>query len=208
VNEARGMLDKALPHGHDHMVRRLEAFSDIVIAFSLSELAFSLHVPSSASDLLTHPNGYLAFAASFAVVCSIWWLHNRLFAHFFVADTLSIVLNFALLAAIVMVTFALQLFFRFEGEPIVAAAYAFSLGLMYGLIAILYAKGLRDERITVSDELRREATRRSRRLGVVAVVLLGSLFAYRLGSQTMEYCWLAMLPAIAALRIAERNRTA
>jgi uncharacterized membrane protein len=201
------MPDRALPLGHEHTLRRLEAFSDIVIAFALSELAFSLQVPASASALLAHPGHYAAFAASFGVICSSWWLHNRLFAYLFVADAIGILLNFILLAAIVMVGFALQLFFRFENEPIVAATYACSLALMYGLIAVLYAKGLRDERLTVDPEIRREATRRARRLGIVAVILFLSLFAYRWGSQTMELTWLALIPAVGALRIVERTRT-
>jgi uncharacterized membrane protein len=190
------------------MLRRLEAFSDIVIAFSLSELAFSLQIPTSASAVFAHPDRYVAFAASFGVICSIWWLHNRLFAYFFVPDAVSIVLNFLLLASIVMVGFALQLFFRFEEEPIATATYACSLGLLYGLIALLYAKGLRDERITAGADLRREATSRARRCAIVAVVFFVSLFAYRWGSQTMELCWLSLIPAIAVLRLAERRQAA
>ena len=190
------------------MLRRLEAFSDIVIAFSLSELAFSLQVPSSASAVFAHPDRYAAFAASFGVICSIWWLHNRLFAYFFVPDAVSIVLNFLLLASIVMVGFALQLFFRFEEGPIATATYACSLGLLYGLIAVLYAKGLRDARLTVDAELRREAVSRARRCAIVAVVFLLSLFAYRLGSQTIELCWLSLIPAVGVLRLTERRRAA
>jgi uncharacterized membrane protein len=207
MDERRRMRDTALPPGHEHMLRRLEAFSDIVIAFSLSELAFSLQVPASASEIFAHPARYLAFVASFGVICSIWWLHNRLFAYFFVADATGIVLNFVLLAAIVMVGFALQLFFRFEDEPIAVASYAFSLGLLYGLIAVLYAKGLRDPRLTVDAEIRREAVSRARRCAVVSVVFLGSLVAYRWGSEAMELCWLAFIPAIGALRFAQRRQT-
>jgi len=190
------------------MLHRLEAFSDIVIAFSLSELAFSLQVPNSASALFVHPDRYVAFAASFGVICSIWWLHNRLFAYFFVPDAVSIVLNFLLLASIVMVGFALQLFFRFEADPIATATYACSLGLLYGLIALLYAKGLRDTRLTVGADLRREAVSRGRRCAIVAVVFFLSILAYRLGSQARELCWLAFIPAVGALRIAERRRAA
>jgi uncharacterized membrane protein len=54
-----------------------------------------VQVPASASGLFLHANAYLAFAASFGVICSIWWLHNRLFAYFFVPDAVSIVINFA-----------------------------------------------------------------------------------------------------------------
>lgn len=199
------MRETALPIGHEHMLRRLEAFSDIVIAFSLSELAFSLQIPTSAGAVFEHPGRYLAFAVSFGVICSIWWLHNRLFAYFFVADGVGIVLNFLLLAAIVMVGFALQLFFRFEDEPIAVASYAFSLGLLYGLIAILYAKGFRDPRLTVEAEIRREAVGRARRCAIVSVVFLGSLFAYRWGSEAIEICWMAFIPAIGVLRLVQRR---
>lgn len=189
------------------MLRRLEAFSDIVIAFSLSGLAFNLQLPSSANGLFAHPDKYVAFIASFGVICSIWWLHNRLFAYFFVPDAAGIVLNFLLLASIVMVGFALQLFFRFEEEPIATATYASSLGLLYGLIALLYVKGLRDTRLTVEAQLRREAERRARRCAVAAAVFFVSLFAFRWGSQTMELCWLAFVPAVGVLQLAERRKS-
>jgi hypothetical protein len=38
-----------------HTVRRLETFSDIVIAFTLSGLAFSLRLPARSQDLVAHP---------------------------------------------------------------------------------------------------------------------------------------------------------
>lgn len=83
----------------EHILHRLEAFSDIVIALTLSGLAFYLQLPKSVHDVVSHPAPYIAFLASFAIVCSIWWMHNRLFAYFFYADALSIVLNFMLLAS-------------------------------------------------------------------------------------------------------------
>src|ERR1700694_708570 len=93
----------------DHTLRRLEAFSDIVIAFSLSQLAFTLQVPRDSNTLLAHPIHFVAFLGSFALVCAFWWLHHQLFARYFVLDPVSVVLNFAFLACTVLVVYSQQL---------------------------------------------------------------------------------------------------
>lgn len=87
----------------DRTVPRLEAFSDIVIGFSLAQLGASL-APNKGSSL--DPTGLLTFFASFTIVCSLWFFHHRLFQNFFVPKTLPIVLNFLWLAVVVLLVFA------------------------------------------------------------------------------------------------------
>lgn len=87
---------------HEHTVRRLEAFSDIVIGFSLAQLGASLQFTKA---MTLDMRGVLAFVASFAIVCSLWYFHHRLFASYFVPKTLPIVLNFIWLAVVVLLVF-------------------------------------------------------------------------------------------------------
>jgi uncharacterized membrane protein len=192
----------------EHIIHRLEAFSDIVIALTLSGLAFYLQLPRSVQDAVSHPAPYIAFLASFAIVCSVWWMHNRLFAYFFYADSLSIALNFMLLASVVMLGVALQMFFKFVDEAQSVVVYAACLALVFGLMSALFAKGLGDRRIVQPPQIRREGLGRARRCGIVSVIMLASLAALPFGAQAVEYCWLAALPLVTLTRLMERREAA
>jgi len=179
-----------------------------VIGLTLSGLAFYLQVPKSVQEAVAHPAPYIAFLASFAIICSIWWMHNRLFAYFFYADALSIVLNFMLLASVVLLGVALQIFFKFADGAQSVVIYAACLGLVFGLMSVLFAKGLKDKRIVQPAEIRREGLGRARRCGIVGVVMVASLAALPYGAQTVEYCWLAALPLVTLTRMMERREAA
>jgi len=155
----------------DETRHRLEAFSDIVIAFTLSQLAFTLQVPRSSHDLITHPIPLVAFLTSFILIAGLWWLHHQLFLRYFIADTPSVILNFAFLVAIVFVAYSLQLLLHFE-DLVALSAYCLSLGSAYLMLALLYAKGLRDSRIPLAPESRADGQGRALVIGVVGIGLL------------------------------------
>lgn len=190
----------------DHTLRRLEAFSDIVIAFSLSQIAFTLQIPRTSGSLLAHPIHLVAFLGGFALVCTFWWLHHQLFARYFAIDAVSVVLNFAFLACTVLVVYSQQLAIRFELDLNVAEAYAFTFGSAASLVAVLYVKGLRDPRLALDDDERRVGARRALRLGSVGVVLLGSLVlaAMRIDAKIIAATWLLVLVVNVALRVRDR----
>lgn len=189
----------------ERTVRRLEAFSDIVIALTPSGLALNLQLPGSVQDATSHPSRYIAFLASFAIVCSVWWMHSRLFAWFFAADTLAITLNFVLLAAVVMLGVALQMFFKFPDQLPAVVAYAISVGVVFGLLSVLFARGLADARIVQPADVRREGLGRARRCGILAGTMLASLVFMPIGAHAMEYCWLAAFPLMGATRLIDRR---
>ena len=83
-------------------IHRLEAFSDIVIGFSLAQLGAT----GIFKDETLHAGSLFTFLASFAIVCSLWYFHHRLFQSFFVPRALPIVLNFIWLAVVVLLVFA------------------------------------------------------------------------------------------------------
>ncbi|HEV2907676.1 MAG TPA: TMEM175 family protein, partial [Candidatus Eremiobacteraceae bacterium] len=195
----------------DHTVRRLEAFSDIVIAFTLSQLAFTLQIPHSTRDLFAHPAHVLVFLGSFVFVCSFWWLHHQIFARLFYPDTPGILLNFAFLAAAVFVAYSMLLVTK-VGDLQALGVYALSLGSAYVLLAILFGRGARDSRLVIDAETRRSAWERALRLGIGGTVMLASFALVLLGRTPEEITgvWLVSVALIILLalrdRIARRRR--
>lgn len=188
----------------DHTRHRLEAFSDIVIAFSLSQLAFTLQIPHDSGELRFAR--WVAFLGSFALVCAFWWLHHKLFERFFVPDVPSVILNFAFLACTVLVVYSQQLMLHFDSLPRAYAAYALSFGCAYGLLAILYAKGLRNPRVELDDEARRYGVRRATRLAIVSGGLLVSVVLALLNYSVtvITAAWIAIPVVILAQRLLEK----
>ena len=89
----------------ERFVHRIEAFSDIVIGFTLAQLGAQLVVTGHPGSLLTDPGWFFNFLWTFAVVCGMWWLHNRLFRTIFAPTAASVMANFALLASIVILVY-------------------------------------------------------------------------------------------------------
>jgi uncharacterized membrane protein len=191
-------------HIDERRVHRLEAFSDIVIALSLSEIAFNLQAPVR-GGILAHPIYLVAFLGGFTFVASIWWMHSRIFARYFIPDTAGIVANFVLLAATVLFAWAQQLFYRSGLDLTTDVVYAASGGTVYALIGLLFLRGVRDQRLQLSQAERTLGTQRGRRALVFGIILLLSTAAAPLGSIWVEYCWLLNVPAVFILRLAQRK---
>jgi uncharacterized membrane protein len=94
----------------EHQTRRYEAFSDVVIGFSLAQTGSILTIPERGVDLVAHPIWFFVFLWTFANICGLWWFHHRLFTTVWRPRTVQILLNFALLAAIVLATYMTGLF--------------------------------------------------------------------------------------------------
>jgi uncharacterized membrane protein len=204
MDDTRAPLKHADP---DHTVRRLEAFSDIVIAFTLSQLAFTLQIPHSTRDLFAHPVHVFVFLASFVFVCSFWWLHHQVFVRYFYPDTPGILLNFAFLAAVVFVAYSMLLVTNI-GDLQALGVYALSLGSAYVLIAILFARGARDSRLTMDAEARRSGWERALRLGIGGSVMLASFALVLLGRTKDEVAGLWLVSVALIIFLAARDRIA
>ncbi|MGH7727569.1 MAG: TMEM175 family protein [Vulcanimicrobiaceae bacterium] len=161
----------------EHLVRRLESFSDIVIGFSLAEVTLSLHVPASLGSLLDDPRWLIAYLWTFAVVSQLWYMHHRLFVRAFFPTRLTVPLHFAWLASLGLIVFSLQVYVRFIDVPssarAVTLAYFALYGVNLGLIAILYALGVHRLRAIEHGTARAHAARRTAiRIGIAAAVVL------------------------------------
>jgi len=140
-------------------VRRYEAFSDVVIGFSLAQLGVSLAVPAKAADLFANPWWLVAFFWAFAMICAMWWFHHRFFAALFVPVTSLVLINFVWLAVVVLCVYTTQITVRFPTETGVWRMYYILFGLAYGLLALSYRIALRLRAGTLNEAARFAAQR-------------------------------------------------
>ena len=120
----------------ERFTRRLEAFSDIVIGFSLAQLGVNLAGVSHAPQFFTSPLQMLEFIFPFAIICSVWFFHHRLFSHVFVPKAIPVMLNFAWLAIVVLLVFAAEAYTVNSRNMTVIRAYFVCYALVYALLAV------------------------------------------------------------------------
>jgi uncharacterized membrane protein len=161
--------------------RRLEAFSDIVIGFSLAQLGLTLVIPAHAIEFVTRPAGIFAFIVTFAVVGRFWWVNYFTFEHFFRPNRLMVALNFIALGSLLLQIFALQLYLHFVPlkEGVIASRIYFALfALSYGIQGLMLALGLAYRWKSSPAALRRVAVRvLLSRFGIVVATTIGNLRA-------------------------------
>jgi uncharacterized membrane protein len=142
-----------------HFVRRLEAFSDIVIGFSLAQLGASLVFPKSGAELIEDTNWFWGFIICFAVICSMWYFHHRLFSQYFVPKTLPVVLNFFWLAVVVLLIFLTEAELRLSGDIIATRLHFVAYTLAYAILGVQYVLSLRYFDASTPEIIRRGAQR-------------------------------------------------
>ena len=79
-----------------------------MFAFALTLLVVSLQVPTSFNELIQTLRSFLAFAASFAALVWIWYLHRQFFRRFGLGDGPMIVLNAILLFVVLLYVYPLK----------------------------------------------------------------------------------------------------
>jgi uncharacterized membrane protein len=92
-------------------VSRVEGFSDLVFGFALALLVVSLEVPTDFAELKIILGGFLPFAATFSLVCWIWYQHYAFFRVYEVEDPFSIALNCVLLYIVLFFVYPLKFVF-------------------------------------------------------------------------------------------------
>lgn len=155
----------------EHVVRRLEAFSDIVIGFSLAQLTLNLAFPNDALVLFTNPRALVAFALTFTIVAGMWWSHHRLFTHYFVPRPAYIVLNFCGLAALLLMVYSLQVWLHAKINQYAAyAMYTAAVAVVILINAFLTNRGVAIRGDRMGEELARRGLIRSRGMAILGVV--------------------------------------
>ena len=190
---------QTLPEGERHLVGRLESFGDIVVGFSMSQLALQLEIPKTPHDVFGHGIKYVVFFGAFVLLGIFWLRFHRIMAIGFAPRTVDIWLLFGFLAFVALVPYSLITYTRLVGP----AGYARESVALYlvdflGVSVfswILSIRGLR-RAWSVLDEPDRPAAWRPVLAGFVVVpVVLGRA---RLRRRSRTDC----------ARLAHRDRTA
>jgi uncharacterized membrane protein len=106
---------QTLPLGERHLVGRLESFGDIVLGFSMSQLALQLEIPKTPDDVFGHPLKYFIFFAAFGLLGIFWLRFHRIMAIGFSPRPTDIALLFAFLSFVALVPYALVTYTRLLG---------------------------------------------------------------------------------------------
>lgn len=101
-----GASDKFRWRGHE--VARVEALSDAVFAFAVTLLVVSLEVPRTFDELWETMHGFIPFALSFAMLFLVWYQQYIFFRRYALQDTLTNVLNGALLFVVLFYVYPLK----------------------------------------------------------------------------------------------------
>lgn len=101
---------------------RIEVFSDAAFAFAVTMLVISLsEIPKNYHDLLIAIHGVPSFAASFAIMMTIWISHRRWSQRFGLDDGVTTFLTLALIFVVLVYVYPLKLmmdlmFFAFSEQ--------------------------------------------------------------------------------------------
>jgi uncharacterized membrane protein len=189
-------------------VSRIEGFSDAVFGFALTLLVVQLEVPKDAAALWELVKGSVVFAVTFAMICYIWWEHNKFFRRYGLQDAWTAFLNSTLLFVVLFYVYPLKfLATALLGEavdlanvpqgweaPFVMVIYSIGVTSVFSLFILLYRHAWkRREALALSpDELvtlrfNSRAHKMSAGLGVVSLALVAILPKDYVGIAGMLY---------------------
>lgn len=123
-------------------VSRLEAFSDAVFAFAITLLVVSLEVPRTYDELVDTMQRFPAFGISFALLVLIWHAHYSFFRRYHLEDTVTIILNAALLFLVLFYIYPLKFLFAYLIEGLLGTAEGITLTEGQGrAVLMIYGAG-------------------------------------------------------------------
>jgi len=96
-----------------HEVSRIEGLSDAVFAFGITLLVVSLEVPKTFNELAETMHGFGAFLISFVLLFFVWFSQYKFFRRYGLRDTITVVLNAALLFVVLFYVYPLKFLFTF-----------------------------------------------------------------------------------------------
>jgi hypothetical protein len=96
-----------------HEISRIEGLSDAVFAFAVTLLVVSLEVPRTFAELSEAIRGFVPFAISFAMLFQIWYFQFLWFRRYGLQDTITVILNGALLFVVLFYVYPLKFLFTY-----------------------------------------------------------------------------------------------
>jgi len=105
-----------------HEISRIKGLSDAVFGFAITLLVVSLEVPKTFNELLEAMRGFGAFAICFTLLFTVWYNQYKFFRRYGLRDTVTVVLNGALLFVVLFYVYPLKFLFsslveRLTGGP-------------------------------------------------------------------------------------------
>jgi uncharacterized membrane protein len=183
--------------------RRLEAFSDGVIAIAITLLILDIRVPEPGDGSLGHalaeqwPN-YAAYVVSFLTIGIIWINHHASVARLRRADHGLLVLNLLLLLSICVLPFTTSLMAAYlrevNGQHLAAAVYSGSFLVLGCVFFLLNRYMLTENRNLVAEDLGAEARRSILRRNGVGLLPYAAALAV---APLSAYATLAICGAVA-----------
>ena len=152
-------------------VSRIEGLSDCVFAFALTLIVVSLEVPQTVAELYAVLKTFPAFAICFIMLVSVWYHHYKFFRRFGLEDVTTIVMNTVLLFVVLFYVYPLKFVFSsllnaifdLEGPRmgdstlldgrILMTIYSVGVVLIFGMFALMHARGVRMREQLELDEL-------------------------------------------------------
>ena len=164
----------------ERFTHRLEAFSDLVFGFSLSLLATRLDIPADSSQIF-EPTRWATFVITFAVICSLWLAHYKIFRRRFAPQIPDVFINFVFLLGIAVLPYALQVYLRFTTGKEALILYFGDCVLVFAALATLRLRALVQQRGDPDPELRVREWRATLRQYTIVLVIAGCLIAMAMG---------------------------
>lgn len=192
----------------ERLTHRLEAFSDVVIGFSLAQMSVNLVIPRHASEVFTHTAALAAFAWTFFLVAAFWWSHRRLFDGYFVPTPFTVTLNFVALAVLVWLVYEVQVFVRFGDTTERATAaipYVLTYSVLYLLLGALFALCVRMRWVDLDCAERRQGVNSIGRILGVGLGPIAGLAICQAVGLSPEWSLFGIFIAQAVWRLAFRR---
>jgi uncharacterized membrane protein len=186
-----------------HDVSRLEGFSDAVFGFALTLLVVQLEAPRSADELRMLVRASAPFALTFAMVCYLWWEHNRFFRLFGLQDAWTAFLNCVLLFVVLFYVYPLKFLTTaligplvglprgtaFDDGRFVLLVYSAGVFVIFGTFVLLYRHAARRQTELDLDAAARVTLRYKTRAHVMST-LLAALSLALSASLPSRWIWL------------------
>lgn len=96
-----------------HEISRIEGLSDAVFGFAITLLVVSLEVPKTFNELAETMQGFGAFLVSFILLFAVWFNQYKFFRRYGLKDTITVLLNAALLFVVLFYVYPLKFLFTF-----------------------------------------------------------------------------------------------
>lgn len=135
-----------------HVLSRLEGFTDVIFGFAIFTAAMNLKVPENVKDLVDQRMEFFAFFCNFVFITALWWQQHRIFAGYFKPTPLAIILHFAFLGCTAMLSYPLQLYMQNHKSLVVIQTYLTGFAVVYFLQTMLIFLGRHSLRAELSPE--------------------------------------------------------